>query len=128
MRTFVSEIFEIVQGKKVFEKLFVDNVCLIEEFEQKIQANPQYISELKSIYAYMNFVASGRTLPKTKFREIKGDKITQKRYEFKSKNLRVYAFSIFGGKMVVLGGYKNNQEADIRKFNSIVKEYFAQHK
>lgn len=76
----------------------------------------------------MNFFASGQTLPKTKFREIRGDKITQKRYEFKSKNLRVYVFSIFGGKMVVLGGYKKNQEADIRKFNSIVKEYFDQYK
>lgn len=128
MRTFASEIFEVVQGKQVFEKLLVDNVCLIDEFEQEINANPQYISELKTIYAYMNFLASGGTLPKTKFREIKGDKISQKRYEFKSKNLRVYVFGIFGGKMVVLGGYKNNQEADIRKFNSIVKEYFAQQK
>lgn len=128
MRTFASEIFEVVRGKQVFEKLFVDDVCLIDEFEEEIKNNPQYYSELKTIYAYMDLFASGQTLPKSKFREIKGGRISKKRYEFKSKNLRVYIFGIFGGKMVVLGGYKKTQKADIAKFNSIVKEYCTQDK
>jgi len=30
-----------------------------------------------------------------------------------------------GGKMVVMGGYKNTQEADIRSLHSIVDEYLS---
>lgn len=73
----------------------------------------------------MDFIANGKSLPNTKFREIKGGKLSVKRYEIKSKHLRVYAFSQPGGKLMVLGGYKNNQEADIRQFNSIVKEHIT---
>jgi hypothetical protein len=123
MRIFATQIIEAVKGKQVFEKLLVDNVCLLDEFEKEIQDNPQYSSELKTLYAYMNFVANGSSLPLTKFREIKGDKIKIKRYELKSKHLRVYVFNQPDGKMVVMGGYKNTQEADIRQFNSIVREY-----
>jgi hypothetical protein len=75
MRIFATQIIEAVKGKQVFEKLLVDNVCLLDEFEKEIQDNPQYSSELKTLYAYMNFVANGSSLPLTKFREIKGDKI-----------------------------------------------------
>lgn len=128
MRTFASEIFEGVRGKQVFEKLFVNGICLIDEFEKEVIERDQYVAEYKTLVTYMEFFANGKTLPEKKFREIKSGKLSVKQYEFKSKNLRVYVFGIFGGKMVVLGGYKNNQKADIRKFNSIVKEYFAQHK
>jgi hypothetical protein len=123
MRIFATEIIEAVQGKQVFEKLLVDGVCLLDEFEKAIEDNPQYTSELKTLFAYMNLVADGLLLPKTKFREIKGDKINTKRYELKSKHLRIYLFNQPSGKMVVLVGYKNTQEADIRQFNSIVKEF-----
>ena len=123
MRIFATEIIETIKGKQVFEKLLVDGICLLDEFEAAIKDNPQYTSELKTLFAYMDFVANGISLPKTKFREIKGDKIITKRYELKSKHLRVYLFNQPGSKMVVMGGYKNTQEADIRQFNSIVKEF-----
>lgn len=123
MRIFATEIIDAIKGKQVFEKLLVDGVCLLDVFEKAIKDNPQYGSELKTLFAYMNFVANGISLPKTKFREIKGDKINTKRYELKSKHLRLYLFNQLGGKMVVMGGYKNTQEADIRQFNSIVKEF-----
>jgi len=123
MRIFATEIIETIKGKQVFEKLLVDGICLLDEFEKAIKDNPQSTSELKTLFAYMDFVANGISLPQTKFREIKGDKINTKRYELKSKHLRVYLFNQPGGKMVVMGGYKNTQEADIRQFNSIVKEF-----
>jgi hypothetical protein len=37
-------------------------------------------------------------------------------------------FNIPGGKMVVMGGYKNTQAADIRTFHSIVDEYLSETK
>lgn len=125
MCIFATEIIESVKGWQVFEKLLVDGVCLLDDFENEIKGNPQYVSEFRTICSYMDFVANGRSLPQTKFREIKGGKFSVKRYEIKSKHLRVYAFSQPGGKIVVLGGYKKNQEADIRHFNSLVKEYIA---
>lgn len=123
MRIFATEIIDAINGKQVFEKLLVDGVCLLDEFEESIKDNPQYTSEFRTLFAYMNFVANGSPLPKTKFREIKGDNIKTKRYEFKSKHLRVYVFNQPGGKMVVMGGFKSTQEADIRQFNSIVTEF-----
>lgn len=125
MRTFATQIIEAVKGKQIFEKLIVNGICLLDEFEEEIKVNPQYTSEFKKILSYMDFVANGTLLPKTKFREIKGDRIKIKRYEFKSKHLRIYAFNQSGGKIVVMGGYKNNQDADIRQFNSIIKEFLS---
>mgnify|MGYP000881667931 FL=1 len=103
----------------------VDGICLIDEFENEIRQKKQYISELTTIFSYMDLFANGKSLPQTKFREIKGIKSAVKRYEFKSKHLRVYVFNIPGGKMVVMGGYKNTQEADIRSLHSIVDEYLS---
>ena len=125
MRTFASEIIEAVKGKQIFEKLIVNNICLIDEFEKEIKDRGQYISEFNTLISHIDCFANGTTLPITKFREIKSNRTKVKHYEFKSKNLRVYAFNIPGGKMVVMGGYKNNQDADIRTFQSIVKEYIS---
>ena len=104
MRTFATQIIEAVKGKQIFEKLIVNGLCLLDEFEEEIKVNPQYTSEFKTILSYMDFVANGASLPNTKFREIKGDHIKIKRYEFKSKHLRIYAFNQSGGKIVVIGG------------------------
>ena len=128
MPTFASEILEAVKGKQIFEKLIVNNICLIDEFEKEIKDRGQYISEFKTLISYMDLFANGQTLPRTKFREIKANRTKVKHYEFKSKNLRIYAFNIPGGKMLVMGGYTNNQNADIRTFQSIVNEYHSQQK
>ena len=42
---------------------------------------------------------------------------------FKAGNLRVYAIANYGGKIIVLGGYKNRQAKDIVAFRSIKKRY-----
>ena len=102
MRIFATQIIESVKGWQVFEKLLVDDVCLLDEFEKELKENSQYESEFKTIMAYMDFIANGKSLPNTKFREIKGGKLSVKRYEIKSKHLRVYAFSQPGGKLVVV--------------------------
>ena len=125
MRTFATSIIEAIHGKQTFEKLSVDGVCFIDELEAEIKSGGQYYSEFKTILAYMDFVANGKTLPKTIFREITSGNIQTKRYEFKSKHLRIYAFNKPNGKIVVLGGYKKTQEKDIKKLNAIVKEYIT---
>ncbi|NCC99736.1 MAG: hypothetical protein EOL95_08580 [Bacteroidia bacterium] len=125
MRTFATQRLEAVQGKQIFEKLFVNDVCLIDEFKKQISEGDQYFSEFKTIISYMDLFAKGSSLPQKKFREIKGGKLNVKQYEFKSKSLRVYVFSILGGKMIVMEGYKKNQKSDIRTFQSIVKDFIS---
>jgi len=123
MRIFETKLIEQVKGKQVYEKLVVNGECLLDQFESDIQGIPQYVSEFKTLIAYMDLLAKGNNLPITKFREIKGGGISTKRHEFKSKHLRIYALDKPDGKIVILGGYKNTQPKDIRSLNSIVKDY-----
>ena len=124
MRKFATvEMKEVKGSMQTFEKLYVDTVCFIDEFEKEIKDNPQHSSEYKTILSYMNFFANGQMLPETKFRVLKGGKGDIKRFEFKSKNLRIYAIANSGGKLVIMGGFKKNQKRDINKLNEIAKDY-----
>lgn len=123
MRTFATETIDAIHGKQTFEKLIIDGVCQFDVFERELKTNGTYHTELRTIMAYMDFIANGKSLPKTKFREIKGGKNIPKLYEFKSKHLRIYAFHQPFGKIVVFGGYKSTQGNDIATLNSVVKEY-----
>ena len=126
MRKFATVEMKEVKGSiQTFEKLYVDTVCFLDEFEKEIKEIPQYFSEYKTILSYMNFFANGQRLPDTKFKVLKGGKGDIKRYEFKSKNLRVYAIANSGGKLVIMGGFKKNQEKDINKLNGIVNEFIT---
>jgi len=85
MSIFATEILDAIHGKQIFEKLFVNDVCLLDVFEAEIITSSQLYSEFKTIFAYMNFVAEGKSLPNTKFREIKGGNIKTKRNDMSLK-------------------------------------------
>jgi len=98
----------------------------LDEFEESLEE--QYKTEMESIYFYMEEVANLRSLPRTKFRELKGVKGNIKEYEFKSKHLRVYAIKQPNCKLVVMCGYKNSQNEDINKFRALKKQYIISQK
>jgi hypothetical protein len=125
MPKFALKKMETIVGKQQFFELLIDNVSQYEQFEAEIRDNPQYLSEMKTILAYMNLVAELRLrLPKNKFRDITPSKDKVKEYEFKSDHLRVYAFHLeMTGKIVAYWGYKNNQSKDMRRFRSIKKSF-----
>jgi len=124
MSIFALRKIEAVKGKQQFYELLVDGVSNYKQFSDSIKDNSQYCSEMRTILAYMNFVAELKMLPKTKFRDITPAKDNVKEYEFKSDHLRVYAFHIEKtGKVVALWGFKNNQDEDIKKFRSIKKRF-----
>ena len=123
MSKFTLNLIEEVKGKQIFEKLVIDNKCQFDEFEQKVCANKKYKIEIGKIYAYMEQVSNLMGLPNNKFKDITPDKEQVKEYEFKSKHLRVYAIKKKNGKIVILGGYKNNQKKEINKFRSIKRRY-----
>jgi hypothetical protein len=125
MSTFAVEKIEAIKGKQTFYKLLVNGEAPIDDFEKNLESI--YEMEMDSIYLYMEKVANLQSLPKSKFRELKGvtGKYNKyKEYEFKSKHLRIYAMHHpDSGKIVVMGGYKNNQERDIKSFRSMKQRY-----
>ncbi len=121
MTTFALKKIQAIKGKQVFYKLLKNNKCPFDEFEKSLEI--KYTSELVTIYAYMERVANRESMPAGKFKEITPSEETIKEYEVKTKNLRVYLIKTTGGKIVIIGGYKNSQSSDIRKFRSLKKQY-----
>lgn len=145
MPKFVHKNIEAINGKQQFRQLVVVDdredarkiqkeideleavdeqvpyVGVLDEYENKLES--KYRSSFRSLLAIMDRVANLQGLPVEKFRDITPDKQTVKEYEFKCQDLRVYAIKIANGKMILLGGYKNNQSEDISGFRSLKKEY-----
>ncbi len=121
MPKFVLHEIEAIKGKQIFCQVEINGVKQLDTFEEEL-AGTSYLSEFRTMLTYMEFVANNKPLPQTKFRELKGVKDGIKEYEFKSKHLRIYAVHQKGGKIIVLCGFKNNQEKDINRFRSIKKE------
>ena len=113
-----------VKGRQVFQKLLVNGIAPFDEFEKDLEDQDRL--SLSKIYFYMNEIANNRTLPKTKFRDVTPPKERVKEYEFKDGNLRVYAISTFGGKIIIMGGYKNRQKKDFSTFRSLKRQYLEQ--
>lgn len=121
MRTFALKRITNVKGKEPFDKLIVDGKSLIDDFEDNLEE--QYESEMDAIHAYMDCVSNQQSLPRNKFHPLNEGQGQTKEYEFKTKHLRVYAIQQPGEKIVVMGGYKNEQPKDIKKFRSLKDEY-----
>lgn len=123
MSKFALDRIEAIEGNQDFYKLKIDGVCLLDSFEDENKSNKKYFGEIGSIYGLMERLANNQGLPAKKFRDITPQNEKVKEYEFKSKNLRVYAIKCEGGKIVILGGYKNRQKKDLRTFRGIKKQY-----
>ena len=124
MPKFALRNIEAVQGNQSFEKLLVDGIAPFDTFENDLEAKDK--RSLEKIYFYMNEVANNRTLPNTKFKDVTPKKERVKEYEFKDGDLRVYGISKYGGKIIILGGYKNQQKKDYRTFRSLKDQYLKQ--
>lgn len=125
MHTFVLIKIDQVKGKINFYKLEIDGECEFDEFCAAIEkADRSKI--LITIYAIMDSVANLSLLPKTKFRELKGRKASDKvkDYEIKKDAIRIYLFKDDKGNIVVFGGSKNNQKDDIARLRRLKEEYF----
>jgi len=118
MPKFATERIKVISCRQEFDQLFIDGAGQLDIFENDLKGTT-YQSEFKTLLTYMEYLGNNKSLPKTKFRDItpKGEKI--KEYEFKSKHLRIYAIQKPKGKIIILGGYKTNQDKDFIKFRSL---------
>ncbi len=122
MPTFALKEIKAVKGKQTFYKLVKDNKCHFDIFEEKM-LKTQFAGEVGKIYAYMERIADGESMPADKFKDITPSNESVKEYEIKTKNLRVYLTKTEDGKIVIIGGKKNTQKSDLRKFRSLKKQY-----
>jgi len=127
MHKFALEKIDEITGKQVFEKLLIDDSCQFDEFIKEVSLNKRYNKEVGKLYAYMEHVANIKLLPNTKYKPLKPTKNSKvDEYEFKTKNLRVYCIKKAGGKLIILGGYKNHQPGDLRRLRSIIADLIKQ--
>jgi hypothetical protein len=110
---------EIVQKEISGQEITIKGVLDI--YEDSLEA--KYEGSFRGIISIMDRVANLKSVPVDKFRDITPDKELVKEYEFKYQDLRVYAIKIFNGKLVLLGGFKNQQDGDFSKFRSVKKAY-----
>lgn len=124
MTKFRLRKIEEIEGKQDIFKMEIDDICLFDKFEQEIERIGQYEQELCSIFSLIEDVSNNKLLPKKKFRDLTNTKKDNiKEFEFKSKHLRVYAIKTKEGKVIIFGGYKNNQGRDIKKLRKIKSRY-----
>lgn len=127
MHNFALKEIEEIKGKLRIYKLLVDGECEYDEFEKEIEEEGNLKSELKTIIVRLHEIADCKSLPVNKFRDITPQKVNNKEYEIKTHNLRVYLFhDKYTGRVIVCGGKKGTQKADIKHFRTIKNEYFNQ--
>lgn len=83
----------------------------------------KYNSSFRGIITYMNLVADLQTVSPKKFKYLPTGKEKIKEFEFKNGDLRVYGIDVFGGKLIMYCGYKNQQPQDIEKFRSLKRQF-----
>ena len=127
MYTFALQEIEEIKGRLKIFKLLVNGTCEYDEFEKQIEADGNLKSELITIETRLYDIADLKSLPQTKFRDITPKNASNKEYEIKTRNLRVYLFHEKNtGRVIVCGGKKGTQKADIKHFRNIKREYFNQ--
>jgi hypothetical protein len=108
------EVFELCEGGK---SLFAD-------FYKTIEGNKAFENDLVGAIRNLELAANLLHLPKTKFREIKQQKFKNKLFEAKYGAIRIYHFQEkYTGRIIVLGGLKNNQQIDIKSVIRTIKNY-----
>lgn len=69
MPKFVIHEIEAIKGKQEFFEVEINGIKQLGAFESELK-DTTYISELRTILTYMEYVANNRTLPHTKFKDI----------------------------------------------------------
>lgn len=97
---------------------------LLSDFIEKVENDGNLWSNIASVIRIIEDTANLNRRPKTKFRLIEGHKLKCKIYEAKAGIVRIYLFHEENtGRVIVTGGYKDNQVKDIKSILNIIKDY-----
>ena len=105
-------------------ELCVNKVSVLSPFIKNIEKEGTFEKDLVGALRNLELAAKLVTLPKTKFREIKGQKkLNGKLYEAKYGAVRIYHFQEKNtGRIIVLGGIKSSQDKDISNAVKTIKD------
>lgn len=124
MNKFALEEVTEIRGKIKFYYLIEDGDNLYKLFEDEVIKSNNLSKQLNTVQARMQEVAMMQLLPQKKLKEITPSNERVKEYEIKTDDLRVYFIKEeHTGNIILLGGQKNTQKKDIRKFRSLKKRY-----
>jgi len=108
-------------------KLAINNICPIDEFEKAMRRDTGLNIEINKIYSTIEDSCNLVLLPKAVFRQLKMEKLPYRLYEAKSKHLRFYLMKLEKtGRVILIGGRKTNQKADLNYLESLIKEIHSQ--
>lgn len=102
--------------------LEIDGNCPFMEFCAQIERDGNLKKQLATALSRMDQLANMQLLPVQKFRDVTPRKERVKEFEIKTPDLRIYLIKE-EGHIIILGGKKNTQSEDIRKFRSIKQQY-----
>ena len=130
-----------IKGKQKFYQLTIDDepalmkgdseevinekkTGVLDIFEEHLEK--KYRKDIEMVYAYMNIIANGEHVAGTKYHILERDKNDPYQdFEFKHGKLRIYGVKIDGGKVIFLGGYKNQERKNLQRLRSLKKQYFV---
>lgn len=92
MPNFVLHQIETITGRIKMFKLSVDGIVAYDAFENEIKKDGTFVRELNNVQAILEQYAQNKSLPPTKFKELRGCRDAYTEYEIKTRNLRVYLF------------------------------------
>jgi len=105
-------------------ELCKNNESLFNSFFEEIEKEGNLFGNLAGAIRIIQDTANLQLRPKTKFREIKGHNLKCKLYEAKSGVIRIYLFHEENkGRVIVVGGLKDNQDKDLKSVKKIIKDY-----
>lgn len=106
-------------------KLLRNGRCYVDEFLEEVKKDKNVRQEWLEMIATIYDAASGKLLPKKRFRKLSLAKsFAFQAYEVKSFSLRLYMITEYKtGKILVCGGRKKTQLKDIERLIRIIKEY-----
>jgi putative component of toxin-antitoxin plasmid stabilization module len=129
MPNFVLHQIEEITGRIKIFKLGVDGIVAYNAFETEIKKDGTFDKELNNVQAILEQYAQNKSLPPTKFKELRGCRDAYTEYEIKTRNLRVYLFKEEKtGSIILWGGKKNTQIKDISTFRKIKGAYIENKK
>ena len=125
MPKFVFEKIKILSGDKhKVLQLSIDGVNQLDEFENELRGTA-YLSQYKTLMRWIDYYSNSGIIPGEKLKELTKDKKEKiKEFEFRTKDLRLYAVQGDSSKIIILCGYKSNQAKDINKFRALKSQIF----
>lgn len=123
MSEYHLEEFSAIQNSCQYKyfQLNINGKCQFEDFKKEVKANAIYKKQYFQILTLMENISDRHQLTIKKFRQIKGAGRNDV-FEFKSKDLRIYVIKKSPDMYIVLGGYKVDQDNDIKLLKKRLKD------